>query len=80
MNQRPQPLNLFKVPSSEGSNKAQEGGATTTIRLAMRFDLDHQRSTSRQGGACTEEEDRSQPLDLSTKDRESSDPGKLHEG
>jgi hypothetical protein len=52
---------------------------TTTIRSTAGRDLDRSDLGSRHEGGMHEEKNRSQPLDLSMRDRHPSDPGKVHE-
>jgi hypothetical protein len=63
---------------SPGEQRNSGGGATTTIRSTAGRDLDHQIRVQDEGGMC-EEKDRSHPSDLSVKDQQSLDPGKVHE-
>jgi hypothetical protein len=56
-------LKNFPSPGEQGNSK---GGERTTIRLAIRRDMEHQIRLQDEGGTH-EEKDRSHPLDMGAK-------------
>jgi hypothetical protein len=67
-------LENFPSPGEQGRLG---GGATKTIISTVGRDMDHQIGVHDKEG-MNKEKDRSHPSDLSEKDRQLSDPGKVH--